>query len=246
MSSKKIYLSPPHMHGDELEYINNAYKTNWIAPQGPDIDLFENDVSNYLSLNHGCALSSGTAALHLALKVLNIDEKDKIICPSLTFAATANSIMYERAIPVFIDVNPNNWTIDIESLEHALIKYKPKALITVDLYGESCDYENILYLCKKYGTLIIEDAAEALGSKYKDQKVGSFGLLNILSFNGNKIITTSGGGMLLSNDESFIEKARFLSTQAREPVLHYEHRELGYNYRLSNLLAALGRAQLSY
>ena len=243
---KKIYLSPPSMKGDELDYIVKAYNSNWIAPVGPDVDEFERDVAKYLSVSSGCALSSGTAALHLALKVLEIKKNDKVLCPSLTFAATANSILYEKATPIFIDVSPKYWTIDIESLEQAIIKYKPRAIITVDLYGESCNYDDINFLCNKYKVAIIEDAAEALGSEYKNKKTGSFGSINILSFNGNKIITTSGGGMLLSNNDSYVKKAKFLSTQAKEPVLHYEHKELGYNYRLSNLLASLGRAQLSH
>ena len=242
--NKRIYLSPPYMGKNEKKYLNDAFDSNWIAPLGPHVDSFEDEMSNYLGVKSAAALSSGTAALHLALKLINIKENDIVLCPSLTFAASANVILYEMATPVFIDVNKETWTIDVELLELAIKKYKPKALIAVDLYGQSCNYLEIIDICNKYNVFLIEDAAEALGSNYNNKKCGSFGTLSILSFNGNKIITTSGGGMLVSNDESLIEKAKFLSTQAREPVLHYEHKELGYNYRMSNLLAAVGRGQL--
>ncbi|MBI96388.1 pyridoxal phosphate-dependent aminotransferase [bacterium] len=244
MNSERIYLSPPHMSELELELITDAFKSNWIAPLGPHVDKFEDEISNYLNVNAACALSSGTAALHLALKVLGVKENDHVLCPSLTFAASANAILYEKAIPIFVDVSKKTWTIDPEQLSVAIKKYNPKALITVDIYGQSADYDVIIEICKQNNVIVIEDAAESLGSEYKDKKCGSFGSIGILSFNGNKIITTSGGGMLVSNNQELVDKARFLSTQAREPVIHYEHKELGYNYIMSNLLAAVGRGQL--
>ena len=244
MLNKRIYLSPPHMVGNEKKLLDDAFNSNWIAPLGPDVDAFEREISEYLGVQYGCALSSGTAALHLSLKILGISEGDTVLCPSLTFSATANVLIYENAIPVFIDVDPKHWTIDLYLLEKAIKLYQPKALIAVDLYGQSCDYDVIHDLCIKYEIALIEDAAEGLGSKYKGNKLGSLGSIGIISFNGNKIITTSGGGMLVSNDEKHVEKARYLASQAKEPELHYEHKELGYNYRLSNLLAAVGRGQL--
>lgn len=243
--NKKIYLSPPDMSQYEKKLLVNAFDSNWIAPLGPEVDKFEKEIASYLNIDFAAALNSGTAALHMALKVSGVKEGDIVLCPSLTFAATANVVMFEKAVPVFIDSNVDTWVMDIEALEKALKKYKPKAIITVDLYGNSCDYDSIDYLAKKYDAIIIEDSAESLGSEYKNKKCGTFGSIGILSFNGNKIITTSGGGMLVSTNEDYVKKARYLSSQAREPVLHYEHQEIGYNYRLSNLLAAIGRAQLS-
>jgi len=241
---EKIYLSPPHMSERELMLITNAFQSNWIAPLGPNVDDFEKEMTEYLGIGHAAALNTGTAALHLALKIVGIKSGDVVLCPSLTFAASANVILYENAIPVFVDVAPETWTLDLSILEIAFNKYNPKALIAVDLYGQSCDYDSIQSLCKKYNVSLVEDAAEALGSEYKEEKCGVFGEMGILSFNGNKIITTSGGGMLVSDNEDYIKKARFLATQAREPEIHYEHKELGYNYRMSNLLAAVGRGQL--
>ena len=232
------------MGGKELKYITDAYDSNWIAPLGPSVDTFEQEMGDYLGMQNSCALSSGSAALHLALRTLGISKGDIVLCPSLTFAASANAILIENAQPIFIDSDPNTWVMDLGACEKAMQKYEPKALISVDLYGQSCDYDAILNLCEKYNVLLIEDAAEALGSDYKGKKCGSFGEVSILSFNGNKIITTSGGGMLISNNKEIVKKARFLATQAREPELHYEHKELGYNYRMSNLLAAVGRGQL--
>ncbi len=232
------------MSSDEKKLLNRAFDSNWIAPIGPQIDSFEDEVSDYINIKSSCALSSGTAALHLAVKILGISKNDFVLCPSLTFSATANVIMYENANPIFIDSDPKHWTFDISILERAILKYKPKAIITVDLYGQSCDYDTLIDICKKYNVHVIEDAAEAMGSTYKGKKLGSFGSVGVLSFNGNKIITTSGGGMLLSQNEEYIKKAKFLSTQSREPSLHYEHKELGYNYRMSNLLASIGRGQL--
>ena len=242
--NSKIYLSPPHLGIEEKKLLLEALDSNWIAPLGPHVDAFEDEIANYLKINHAAALSSGTAALHLALKLVDVKECDLILCPSLTFSASANIILYEKAIPAFVDVDCESWTIDIPSLEKAIRDHKPKALISVDIYGQSIDYDAITDLCDKYNVALIEDAAEAMGSEYKNQKCGSFGQMGILSFNGNKIITTSGGGMLVCNDKNVIDKARFLATQAREPAIHYEHKELGYNYRMSNLLAAVGRGQL--
>jgi len=244
MKNNRIYLSPPHMGENERNYLIDAFDSNWIAPLGPHVDGFEKEMAEYLGVKHAAALCSGSSALHLALIIAGIKEGDRVLCPSLTFSASANVILYEKAQPIFIDSDLITWAIDLAACEKAMQKYKPKALISVDLYGQSCDYDAITDLCEKYNVLLIEDAAEALGSDYKDKKCGSFGEMGILSFNGNKIITTSGGGMLVSNNEDYVIKARFLATQAREPDLHYEHKELGYNYRMSNLLAAVGRGQL--
>ena len=247
---KRIYLSPPHLSGLEKKFLNEALDSNWIAPLGPQVDLFEEEMVQYLDIKAAVALSSGTAALHLALRNSNVKSGDIVLCPSLTFSSSANVILYEKAIPVFIDADPKTWNINCFSLKEAIIACKergklPKALITVDIYGQSADYDNILDICNENDITVIEDAAEALGSEYKGTKCGAFGKAGIFSFNGNKIVTTSGGGMLVSNDEKFVEQARFLSAQAREPEIHYEHKELGYNYRMSNLLAAVGRGQLA-
>ena len=244
MANNHIYLSSPHLGDEERKLLAEAVDSNWIAPLGPHVDAFEKEMTEYLSIGHAVALSTGSAALHLALKIAGIKSRDVIFCPSLTFAASANVILYENADPIFIDVSPETWTLDLSALEIAFKKYNTKALIAVDLYGQSCDYNAIVELCNQYNVVLVEDAAEALGAEYKGQKCGTFGRMAILSFNGNKIITTSGGGMLVSDNEDYIKKARFLATQAREPEIHYEHKELGYNYRLSNLLAAVGRGQL--
>ena len=244
MINNRIYLSPPHMEEKERKYFTDAFDSNWIAPLGPHVDGFENEIASYLNVGYAAALSSGSSALHLALKIAGIKEGDRVLCPSLTFSASANVILYEKAQPIFVDSDPNTWVVDLNALEKAIVEHKPKAFIPVDLYGQSCDYDAINDLCSKYNVLLIEDAAEALGADYKGKKCGSFGEMSILSFNGNKIITTSSGGMLVSNNEDYVKKARFLATQAREPELHYEHKELGYNYRMSNLLAAVGRGQL--
>jgi len=247
---KRIYLSPPHLSGLEKNFLIEALDSNWIAPLGPQVDSFEEEMAQYLDVKAAVALSSGTAALHLALRISGVNSGDIVLCPSLTFSSSANVILYEKAIPVFIDADPKTWNINCVSLERAIIDCKergklPKLLITVDLYGQSADYDNIMEMCNNNNIDIIEDAAEALGSEYKGAKCGTFGNAGIFSFNGNKIITTSGGGMLVSNDEKIVEQARFLSAQAREPKIHYEHKELGYNYRMSNLLAAVGRGQLA-
>ena len=246
----RIYLSPPHLSGLEKDFLLEALDSNWIAPLGPQVDSFEEEIVEYLDVKAAVALSSGTAALHLALRISGVQSGDFVLCPSLTFSSTANVILYEKAIPVFIDSDPKTWNIDFVALEKAILSCKernilPKALITVDLYGQSVDYDIIMEICNKNNIVVIEDAAEALGSHYKGVKCGAFGKAGIFSFNGNKIVTTSGGGMLVSHDREFVEQARFLSAQAREPKIHYEHKELGYNYRMSNLLAAVGRGQLA-
>ncbi len=245
----KIYLSPPHMSGREMKYIQEAFDSNWIAPVGPNVDAFEEELCRYTGSTHALAVSSGTAAIHLALMALGVGKGDIVLCQSLTFVATANPIMYVGATPVFIDSEPTTWNMCPNALEDALRHYvkvgkKPKAVIVVHLYGMPAMLDEIMYLCKRYGVFFIEDAAEALGSEYKGQKAGAFGDIGILSFNGNKIITTSGGGAMLSDHVKYIEKARFLATQAREPVMHYEHRVVGYNYRISNVCAGIGRGQL--
>ena len=244
INNKKIYLSPPHLSGEEISYINNAIDSNWIAPLGPDVDQFENEVAEYLGIEYSTALSSGTAALHLALKIIGVKSGDHVFCSDLTFVATVNAIKYLDAKPVFIDSEKLSWNMCPKSLEMAFREYSPKAIIVTDLYGQSADYNSITKICANYQTPIIEDAAESLGAEYNGRKCGSFGDMAILSFNGNKIITTSGGGMLLSNNKAYINEARKLASQSREKAIHYEHTQIGYNYRMSNILAALGRAQL--
>ncbi|MEZ4362731.1 MAG: aminotransferase class I/II-fold pyridoxal phosphate-dependent enzyme [Kofleriaceae bacterium] len=245
----RIYLSAPELSGTELEMLRDAVLSNWIAPLGPHVDAFEAELAARLDLPHALALSSGTAALHLALQVLDVGPGDEVYCSTLTFAASANAIRYVAATPVFIDSEPGSWNLDPRMLAETLAAAAsagrlPKALIVVDLYGQCADLEPILDVCRAHGVPVIEDAAEALGATYRGRAAGSFGDLSVLSFNGNKIITTSGGGALLSRNPAWIARARHLATQAREPVRHYEHRSVGYNYRLSNLLAAVGRAQL--
>ncbi|MDD9880030.1 MAG: aminotransferase class I/II-fold pyridoxal phosphate-dependent enzyme [Candidatus Marinimicrobia bacterium] len=242
--NKKIYLSPPHMTGEEKPYVIDAIDSNWIAPLGPHVDAFEKEVANYIGVDHAAALSSGTAALHLALQIIGVEKGDTVFCSDLTFVASPNAIRYLDANPIFIDAEESTWNMCPKSLELAFKKHKPKAVVITDLYGQSADYTSLKTICDRFNTPIIEDAAESLGASYINQKCGSFGEMAILSFNGNKIITTSGGGMLLSNHSKYIEQAKKLSTQAREPEIHYEHEELGYNYRMSNIIAAIGRAQL--
>ncbi len=248
-AKKRIYLSPPHMTGEEKKYIDEAFETNWIAPLGPHVDAFEKELSDYLGVKGSLALSSGTAAMHLALLLSGVGEGDHVYCSSLTFAATANPILYVGAEPVFIDAEPTSWNISVEALERALFDSKksgslPKAVIVVNLYGQSANMDAVLELCNQYGVLLVEDAAESLGATYKNKASGSFGKFGVLSFNGNKIITTSGGGAIVSHDEEALVRGRYLASQARSPVRHYEHTEVGYNYRLSNILAGIGRAQL--
>lgn len=243
---KKIYLSPPHLNGNELDYISKAIDSKWIAPTGPHLNEFENSVAEYVGREYCVALSSGTAALHLALKVLGIEKGDYIFCSDLTFVASANAIKYLDAIPIFIDSDYLSWNMCPKSLKKAFEIFSPQAVIVTDLYGQSANYDEIIQICKKKRVPIIEDSAESLGAEYLNRKCGSFGDISILSFNGNKIITTSGGGMILSNNEDYISKAKKLSTQSRENELFYEHIEIGYNYRLSNILASIGLAQLNY
>ena len=241
---KKIYLSPPHLNGEEIDFIKDAIDSNWIAPLGPHVDAFESEVADYVGVKQAAALSSGTAALHLALEMLGVKKGDHVFCSDLTFVASANAIRYLNAIPVFIDAEPTSWNMSPSALEKAFESVLPKAVIVTDIYGQSADYKLIAEICDKHQTPIIEDAAESLGAEYNRKKCGSFGEMAILSFNGNKIITTSGGGMLLTDKSEFVLEAKKLSTQSREEALHYEHAQVGYNYRLSNILAALGRAQL--
>ncbi len=226
-----------------------AFKSGWIAPLGPEVEKFEKEMAEKLKVKHALALSSGTAGLHLSMILLNIQKNDYVLCPTLTFVATPNAILYCQGTPFFIDSESKSWTVDCELLEEAIKKLrkknkKVKALISVDIYGNCCNYERIMEICENYEIPLIEDSAEALGSKYKNKYAGSFGKMSVLSFNGNKIITTSGGGMLLSNEKDLIERGRFFATQAREFLPYYEHKYVGYNYRMSNILAALGRAQL--
>lgn len=247
--NNRIYLSPPHMSGLEQQFVAEAFATNWIAPLGPQVDAFEKELAGYLDIGGAVALSSGTAAIHLALRLLEVSPGDIVFCSALTFVASANPVLYQGAQPVFIDSEPQSWNMSPYALELAFIDAEkagkmPKAVIVAHLYGQSADMEPILTLCNKYGVPIIEDAAESLGATYKGRASGTLGKFGIYSFNGNKIITTSGGGMLVSNDLAALEKARFWATQARDPAKHYQHSEYGYNYRLSNLLAAVGRGQL--
>ena len=227
-----------------MSLIEDAIKSNWIAPVGPFIDIFERKVAKYLKVNYASALSSGTAALHLALKVLGVKSGDIVFCSDLTFVACANSIRYLNAKPVFIDSDLYSWNMCSNSLEKAFQKYSPKAVIVTNIYGQSANYSELKRICKNYNTPIVEDSAESFGAEYQKQKSGSFGDISILSFNGNKIITTSSGGMILSNNEEYILKAKKLSTQSRENKTYYEHKEIGYNYRMSNILAAIGVSQL--
>ncbi len=237
------------MSGNELKYIIDAFETNWVAPLGPNVDAFEKEIASYVGVNEAVAVSSGTAAIHLALSLLGVKSGDKVFCSSLTFVASANPILYQGAIPIFIDSEPETWNMSPDALKVALKEAVakddlPKAIIVVNLYGQSAKMDEIKSICREYCIPIIEDAAESLGSLYKGKPSGTFGEYGIYSFNGNKIITTSGGGMLVSNDIGAMEKARFLATQARDPALHYQHSTTGYNYRLSNVLAGIGRAQL--
>jgi len=246
---KRIYLSPPHMAGPELEYLKEAYQSNWIAPLGPFVDRLESDFAAYMQGGYATAVSSGTAALHLLLRILGAGPGDRVFCSTLTFCASANPVIYQGAEPVFIDSDSSSWNMDPQLLEEALKQAGrenrlPKAVIAVHLYGQSSDMDAIMAVCKPYGIPVIEDAAEALGAQYKGRPAGTTGWASVFSFNGNKMITTSGGGMIWSNDEKLIQRARFLSTQARDPAPHYEHSEIGYNYRMSNLLAAVGVGQM--
>lgn len=250
MAASKIYLSSPHMGGKEQFYVKEAFDTNWIAPLGPNVEGFEKDLESYLGTgNHVAALSSGTAALHLALILLGVEKGDEVICQSMTFSASANPIVYQGATPIFVDSEPDTWNICPNHLEEAIKDRitkgkKPKAIIAVHLYGMPYKVEKIKQISEKYEIPVIEDSAEALGSSYKNKNCGTFGDISILSFNGNKIITTSGGGALVSRKLKHKEKAVFLATQARDAAPHYQHSEIGYNYRLSNISAGIGRGQM--
>ena len=250
MDKPKIWLSSPHMGGNEKQYVDDAFSSNWIAPLGPNVTGFENDIVSYLSNEvHVGALSSGTAALHLGLILLNVKQGDEVLCQSMTFSASANPIVYLGANPIFIDSEKDTWNICPEALETAIKDRiakgkKPKAIIAVHLYGMPYKVIEIRAIADKYEIPILEDSAEALGSSYKGQKCGTFGDISVLSFNGNKIITTSGGGAIVSKDKKNIEKAIFLSTQARDYAPHYQHSEIGYNYRMSNICAGIGRGQM--
>lgn len=245
--SKKILLASPHMsdEGYEQQFIKEAFDTNWIAPLGENVNKFEEEIANYVGVKTGAALSAGSAAIHLGLKALNVKQGDIVFCSSLTFSATCNPIIYQNATPVFIDSEYETWNMDPLALEKAFEKYpNPKAVIVVHLYGTPAKMDEIIKICKKHNVSLIEDAAESLGSIYNGQQTGTFGEYGVFSFNGNKIITTSGGGMLVSNNEDGIKKVRFWATQSKEPVRHYEHKEIGYNYRMSNICAGIGRGQL--
>ena len=246
----RIYLSPPDVGEAERNMLLDAFDSNWIAPLGPHVDGFEKELAERVGVSDAVALSSGTAALHLALMLVGVKPGDDVIVPTFTFVATANVATYLGARPVLVDCDRSTWQIDVELVAHDLRQRAkrnelPGAVVTVDLYGQTADYDALIPLCAQYGVPVVEDAAEALGATYGSHAAGSFGAAGVFSFNGNKIITTSGGGMLVSQSSELIERARHLATQAREPVVHYEHVDLGYNYRLSNLLAALGRAQLA-
>jgi pyridoxal phosphate-dependent aminotransferase EpsN len=246
----RIFLSPPHMSGREQDYIKEAFDSNWIAPLGPNVSAFEKEVAAYAGVKAALAVSSGTAAIHLALRLLGVGQGDVVFCSSLTFIGSVNPILYLGAIPVFIDAEPDSWNMSPLALEKAFKWVQeagkmPKAVVVVDLYGQSADYDALLEICNRYGVPVVEDAAEAMGSTYKGKACGTFGKFGIYSFNGNKIITTSGGGMLLSDDAEALNKALFWATQARDKASWYQHSEMGYNYRMSNIVAAIGRGQLA-
>lgn len=245
--NKRIYLASPNMskQGYEQKYIKEAFDANWITTLGENVNKFEEELAQYVGAKNAVALSSGTAAIHMALKAAGVQKGDIVFCSTLTFSATTNPIIYENATPVYIDSEEETWNMDPEALEKAFEKYpNPKAVIAVHLYGTPAKIDKIVEICKKHNTTLIEDAAESLGSTFKGKHTGTFGDYGIYSFNGNKIITTSGGGMLVSENEEKIQKVRFWSTQAREKARHYEHKEIGYNYRMSNILAGIGRGQL--
>lgn len=250
---RKIWLSSPHLGDEEQRFVQQAFDTNWIAPLGPNVNGFEEDLQHFNGVKHAAALSSGTGAIHIAMKLLDVKPGDYILCQSFTFCGSANPITYVGGIPVFIDSEPESWNMCPRALEEAILaiqqdkeKYPGvlKAIMPVHLYGMPANMEAIMEIAQRYELPVIEDAAESLGSIYRGQLTGAIGLIGIYSFNGNKIITTSGGGALVSNDESLIQKARFLATQARDPAPHYQHTEVGFNYRLSNVLAGIGRGQM--
>lgn len=242
---KKIYLSSPTMHGDEQRLVQEAFDTNWVAPLGPNVNAFEKEIADYSGCGHAAALSAGTAALHLAAILAGVKENDVVFASSLTFSASVNPACYEKALPVFIDSETDTWNMDPEALRRAFEKYPhPAAVIAVHLYGTPAKIDEISEICREHGVPLIEDAAESLGSTLGGRMTGTFGDFGVYSFNGNKIITSSGGGMLLSKDAAVVERARFLATQARDPARHYQHSVIGYNYRMSNVVAGIGRGQL--
>ncbi|WP_010276837.1 DegT/DnrJ/EryC1/StrS family aminotransferase [Paenibacillus senegalensis] len=250
-TGERIYLSSPHMsdEGYEMQYVQEAFDTNWLAPLGRNVDEFEKELASKVGIRAAAALSSGTAAIHLALRAAGVGAGDIVLCSTLTFSATANPIIYQNAEPVFIDSDWETWNMSPDALQTAFEKYtqlgkKPKAVIVVHLYGLSADMDRIIEICQQYGAILIEDAAESLGTLYKGRYTGTLGDYGIFSFNGNKIITTSGGGMLVSNNEEKVEKARFWAAQSRDPARHYQHSELGFNYKISNVVAGIGRGQL--
>ena len=247
--SKRIYLSSPHMSGGEKKYIDQAFQENWIAPLGPNVDAFEEALAAYCGVKHAAALSSGTAAIHLALIMLGVQGGDEVITSTFTFSATINPIVYQGAVPVLVDSEPDTWNMDPDLLERTIqerleLGKRVKAILVVHLYGMPARMDRIVDIANKYKITLIEDAAEALGSSFDGKALGSYGQMGVLSFNGNKIITTSGGGALISNEKKWITQARFLATQARDKAVHYQHSQLGYNYRMSNILAGIGRGQM--
>lgn len=248
-NNERILLSSPHMSGREQKYIQEAFDLNWIAPLGNNVDAFEKEIAEYNSISNAAVVTSGTAAIHLALRLLNVEAEDTVFCSSLTFIASVNPVLYQGATPVLIDSEHDTWNMSPQALIRALKDAKakanlPKAVIVVHLYGQSAKMDEIMKICDAYDVPVIEDAAESLGSEYKGCKSGTIGKFGTYSFNGNKIITTSGGGALVSNDKEALQKARFLATQARDPAIHYQHSEIGYNYRMSNIVAGIGRGQL--
>ncbi len=249
VTQPRIFLSTPHMSGFEKEYVNDAFASNWIAPLGPHVEAFEKEVADYCGGENALAVSSGTAALHLALRLIGVGQGDIVFCSTFTFIGSVNPILYLGAVPVFIDSEPDTWNMSTTALEKAFIDAEkngrlPKAVVVVDLYGQSADMTSLLAVCDRYGVPVVEDAAEALGAFYKGRACGTWGEYGIYSFNGNKIITTSGGGALVSKNKEALQKALFWATQARDSASWYQHSEMGYNYRMSNIAAAIGRGQL--
>ena len=245
MALNRILLASPTMHGEEMEYIQEAFDTNWIAPLGKNVDCFEQEICEHIGVSHAAALSSCTAALHLALKLCNVQQGDVVLCSDLTFSATVNPVSYEKGIQVFVDSEYESWNMDPAALEKAFQKYpQAKVVIVANLYGTPAKLDELRRICDRYGAVLIEDAAESLSATYRGRQTGTFGTYNAISFNGNKIITSSGGGMLLSDDGEAIRKARFWATQSKDPAPWYQHSEIGYNYRMSNIVAGIGRGQL--
>lgn len=245
MDKKRIYLSSPTMHGEEQKYVQEAFDTNWVAPLGPNVNAFEKEIAAYTGCGHAAALSAGTAAIHMALRLLGVGRGDVVFVSDLTFSASCNPIVYENATPVLIDAEPDTWNMSPQALRRAFEKYPhPKAVICVHLYGTPAKLDEIMEICAAHDVPLIEDAAESLGSTYKGRHTGTFGKYGIYSFNGNKIITTSGGGMFVSAEEEATKKVTFLATQARDPARYYQHSQIGYNYRMSNVTAGIGRGQL--